>query len=95
MDLNHGLPGVRAGGVDKGAEILKALAEQTGGRMYTVGKTSLRSIYEQIGRDLRTQYELGYTPPPDLKPGSFHKLELRTRDRKQIVQARTGFTFQP
>ena len=95
MDLNHSLSGVHAGSVDAGAEILKKLAEQTGGRMYTVGKMSLRAIYEQIGRDLRTQYELGYTPPPDLKPGSFHKLELRTRDRKLAVQARTGFTFEP
>ena len=85
----------RGGNVDEGAEILKKLAEQTGGRMYTVGKMSLRAIYEQISRDLRTQYELGYTPPPDLKPGSFHKLELRTRDRKLAVQARTGFTFEP
>jgi len=87
--------GIRRSNVDEGAKILKALAEQTGGRMYTVGKMSLRSIYEQIGSDLRTQYELGYTPPPDLKPGSFHRLELRTKDRKQIVQARNGFTFEP
>lgn len=95
MDLNHSLSGVRAGSVDKGEGILKALAEQTGGRMYTVGKMNLRAIYEEIGRDLHTQYELGYTPPPDLKPGSFHRLELRTRDRKQTVQARNGFTFEP
>jgi Ca-activated chloride channel family protein len=95
MDLNHSLGGVHAGGVDKGEEILKKLAEQTGGRMYNVGKMNLRTIYEQIGRDLRTQYELGYTPPPDLKPGSFHRLELRTRDKKQMVQARNGFTFEP
>jgi Ca-activated chloride channel family protein len=95
LNLNYGVGALRAGSVDAGAEILKKLAEQTGGRMYTVGKMSLRAIYEQIAEDLRKQYELGYTPPPDLKPGSFHKLELRTKDKKQTVQARTGFTVEP
>jgi Ca-activated chloride channel family protein len=95
LKLNNGMGGLRAGSMDAGAETLKKLAEQTGGRMYTVGTMSLRAIYEQIAEDLRKQYELGYTPPPDLKPGSFHKLELRTKDKKQTVQARTGFTVEP
>ena len=55
----------------------------------------LKKIYEAIGDDLRTQYELGYTPPPDLLPNSFHKLEVRAKDKKLIVQARNGFYVQP
>jgi Ca-activated chloride channel family protein len=95
LSLNNGIGALRAGSGNAGAETLKKLSDQTGGRMYTVDKMGLRAIYAQIAEDLRKQYELGYTPPPDLKPGSFHKLELRTKDKKQTVQARTGFTFEP
>ena len=33
---------------------------------------SLREIYEQIGQDLRLQYELGYKPPSGTQPNSYH-----------------------
>ena len=81
---------------DPGAALLKKIAESTGGHVYTVSRaTSLQQIYEQIEKDLRTEYELGYNPPPDLKPNSFHKLEVRTKDKKLLVQARNGFYVQP
>ena len=50
--------------------------------------------FTQIGDDLRLQYELGYSPPPDTHPNSYHKLELKAKDKKLTVQARKGF-FQP
>lgn len=84
------------GGGDPGEALLKKLAGATGGHVYTVERGSpLKRIYEAIATDLRTQYELGYTPPPDLQPNSFHKLELRTKDKKLVVQARSGFYVQP
>jgi Ca-activated chloride channel family protein len=55
---------------------------------------SLRDIFAQIADDLRLQYELGYKPPPDTQPDSYHKLELKAKDKKLTVQARKGF-FQP
>ena len=54
----------------------------------------MREIYAQIGDDLRLQYELGYKPPPDTKPDSYHKLELKAKNKKLTVQARKGF-FEP
>ena len=92
MNLNS----VTAASATAGEELLKKLAGSTGGHVYTVehGMT-LKRIYEAIGNDLLTQYQLGYTPPPDLQPNSFHKLELRTRDKKLSVQARSGFYVQP
>ncbi len=81
---------------DPGEALLKKLTEATGGHVYTVARgMPLKKIYEAIGDDLRTQYELGYTPPPDLLPNSFHKLEVRAKDKKLIVQARNGFYVQP
>jgi VWFA-related protein len=80
---------------DTGLGALQKLSESTGGRVFTVSQTmSLRDIFEQIANDLRLQYELGYTPPPDTQPNSYHKLELKAKDKKLIVQARKGF-FQP
>ena len=81
---------------DPGEALLKKLAASTGGHVYTVShSTSLQKIYELIANDLRNEYEVGYTPPPDLKPNSFHKLEVRVNDKKLSVQARNGFYVQP
>ena len=93
---NQGLSGINRAAVGAGEALLKRLTESTGGRVYTVTYgMPLRKIYEAIGADLRTQYELGYTPPPDLLPNSFHKLEVRAKDKKLTVQARNGFYVQP
>ncbi len=80
---------------DPGLAALQKLSESTGGRVFTVSRTmSLRDIFAQIAQDLRLQYELGYKPPPDTQPNSYHKLELKAKDKKLTVQARKGF-FEP
>jgi Ca-activated chloride channel family protein len=85
----------RAPAIDLGLGALQKLSESTGGHVFTVSRTmSLREIFAQIGQDLRLQYELGYKPPPDTQPNSYHKLELKAKDKKLTVQARKGF-FQP
>ena len=85
----------RAPKADPGLEALEKLSESTGGHVFTVSHTmSLREIFAQIADDLRLQYELGYKPPPDTQPNSYHKLELKAKDKKLTVQARKGF-FQP
>ena len=67
-------------------KILQSLSEATGGRVFTVSPTlSLREIYAQIGEDLRLQYALGYTPPADMQPNSYHKLELKAKNNKLTV----------
>ncbi len=80
---------------DTGLSALQKLSESTGGRVFTVSpRSSLREIYTQIGDDLRLQYQLGYRPPATNQPNSYHKLELKAKDKKLTVQARKGF-FQP
>jgi Ca-activated chloride channel family protein len=94
-DLNNSTPG-RAPTADPGLAALRKLSETTGGHVFTVSRTlSLREIFAQIGQDLRYQYELGYKPPPDTKPNSYHKLELKTKEKKLIVQARKEFFAPP
>ena len=88
--------GVNIGTPDPGLKILQSLSDATGGRVFTVSpRLSLREIFAQIGQDLRLQYALGYTPPADLQPNSYHKLELKAKNNKLTVQARKGFFAAP
>lgn len=90
-----GLNGVVGGG-DPGLQTLRKLSEATGGQVFEVTRGhTLRQIYAEIAQDLRLQYQVSYTPPPDLKPGSYHKLELRPKDRRLMVEARRGFFAKP
>ena len=43
---------------------MKKLAEETGGRVIEVGnkQEKLREAFEQIQNELRSQYNIGYTP---------------------------------
>lgn len=94
--------GARVGGpagplvIDDGLRSLQKLANSTGGQVFQVMPGhSLRQIYAEIAQDLRLQYQLGYVPPPDLKPGSYHRLELRPKDRRLVLEARKGFFATP
>ncbi len=94
-DLNSAGAGHPLGG-NLGLSALQKLSESTGGRVFTVSRTmSLREIYAQIGQDLRLQYELGYKPPAGTQANSYHKLELKAKDKKLSVQARKGFFEAP
>ncbi len=96
VPLGGGLSGLHPAGQDPGLATLRQLSENTGGRVFKVSPTlGLREIYKEIGQDLRLQYELGYTPPPDVQPNSYHKLDLKAKDKKLAVQARRGFFAPP
>ena len=90
---------IGAGGAaveDSGVRILETLSNSTGGRVFRVSRSlGLREIFAQIGQDLRLQYELGYTPPAETQPNSYHRLELKAKDKKLIIQARKGFFAPP
>ena len=81
---------------DPGMDNLKAWAGATGGRVYTVSQgVTLKHIFADIAEELRSQYEVGYTLPPDTSAKQFHKLELVPKDKSLRVQARTGFLVAP
>jgi VWFA-related protein len=74
-----------------GASALKALSQDTGGRMFEVSKKlPLKEIYDRIQEELRNQYYLGYTPS---SPGGtdFRHIKLRTKDDKLQVVTRAGY----
>ncbi len=74
-----------------GKKILERMADETGGRVFTVSKKEpLADIYRQIAEELRSQYRLGFTPS-DTSEG-YHKLLVDLpKDKKSFLQAREGY----
>jgi Ca-activated chloride channel family protein len=61
-----------------GPMLLDELAEQTGGRMYTVDRLDdLESISARISNELRNQYVLGYAPRDPSRDGKFRRVKLQ------------------
>src|SRR5437879_8817628 len=58
---------------------MKKLTEQTGGRVINVGNKfdKLKEAFDQIAAELRSQYNIGYTPTNTNQDGSYRKLEIK------------------
>jgi len=70
---------------------MKKMAEETGGRLIDVDKLEkLKPAFDQIALELRSQYNLGYTPTNNTQDGSFRKIEIKSV-QKHKVQARRGY----
>jgi VWFA-related protein len=81
------------GGWYSGDSEMRKLAEETGGRVIEVGnkQEKLRQAFEQIQNELRSQYNIGYTPTNTKLDGSYRKIQLRTKGQPYKVQARQGY----
>jgi VWFA-related protein len=72
--------------------VLTKMAEETGGRVYDVGRGgNLDVIFKQIQDELRTQYSISYSPVNAARDGSYRKLELKATNKDYKVQARKGY----
>jgi VWFA-related protein len=71
---------------------MKKLAGETGGRVIEVGNKmeKLKEAFDQIANELRSQYNLGYTPTNATQDGTFRKIELRSKQGYK-VQTRSGY----
>lgn len=71
---------------------LKRMSEETGGRVFRVDRNhSLSEIFREIQQEMRSQYSLTYAPTNQTKDGGFRRLEIRTNNKDQKVQARKGY----
>jgi VWFA-related protein len=71
---------------------MKKLTEQTGGRLINVGNNfqKLKDAFDQIANELRSQYNIGYTPDNTKLDGSYRKIEIKNKQGYKI-QARAGY----
>jgi len=76
---------------------MKKLTEETGGRVIEVGNKfeKLKQGFDQIANELRSQYNIGYTPTNSKLDGTFRKVQLLTNNKDYKIQARTGYYAVP
>jgi VWFA-related protein len=79
------------GGYSGDSEMRK-LAEATGGRVIEVGnkQDKLKDAFNQIQNELRSQYNIGYTPANNKLDGSYRKIQIKAKGDYK-VQARQGY----
>ncbi len=86
-----------SGGQDRpdGKKILQQIAEETGGRFNSVGALHhLDKIFADIQEELRSQYNIGYTPDPPSEAGLYRHIHLTAKTNKKkdlVVQTRAGY----
>ena len=71
---------------------MRKLTEQTGGRVINVGNKfdKLKEAFNQIANELRSQYNIGYTPTNPNQDGTYRKIEIKNKQNYKI-QARAGY----
>ncbi len=75
---------------------MRKLTEATGGRVINVGNKfdKLKEAFDQIAAELRSQYNLGYTPTNTVLDGGYRKLEVKSKQSYK-VQCRAGYYATP
>lgn len=76
-----------------GDKVLKYFAAETGGLTFFPFKVQdLAQSFENIANELRHQYTVLYRPNPPKIDGLFHPVNIRVKDRKDlVVRARRGY----
>ncbi len=71
---------------------MRKLAEATGGRVIEVGnkQDKLKQAFDQIQNELRSQYNIGYTPTNSKLDGSYRKIQIHAKGDYKM-QARQGY----
>ena len=73
-------------------KVLKRLAEETGGRVFSPFKAEdLSRNFQDIALELRSQYSLGYLSSNPLRDGSFRVIRLEAGRKNVKVKARHGY----
>jgi VWFA-related protein len=72
---------------------MKKLTQETGGRVIEVGNKidKLRKAFDDIAAELRSQYNIGYTPSNNTRDGGFRKVEIKSKQGEHKIQARSGY----
>jgi Ca-activated chloride channel family protein len=63
-----------------GTSLLDRLCDQAGGRYFQVdGRRDLQAAAEQIARELRSEYLIGYVPSAGARDGRFHAVRVQVK----------------
>jgi len=82
----------RTGSEARGDKVLRYLAKQTGGQAFFPFEASeLGADFQQIARELRSQYSLAYVSTNPAHDGSFRNISIEPVDKTLHVRAKTGY----
>ena len=80
------------GGTYHGDASVRKLARETGGRTIRVKAIQqVGAAFEQVARELHSQYLLGYSPSNPRQDGSFRRIRVKVKGHNYTVRARTGY----
>ena len=76
-----------------GDKVLRYLANETGGiSLFPFKVEDLSQSFENISNELRSQYNLLYRPDPVHTDGLYHTIDIRVKQKKDmVVRARKGY----
>jgi Ca-activated chloride channel homolog len=75
-----------------GEHAIETIIDSTGGAVYYPDSLSqLDAMFQQISRELRTQYLLSYYPQPKPKAGAYCRIELDIPGGTYILHYRKGY----
>lgn len=86
-------PGTTAREYAVGKKYLEELADYTGGRVFRPEATpgGLTAAFEGIAEELRRQYNIGYIPIEDGKPGQRKQIKVRVNRPNLVLRARDSY----
>lgn len=80
----------------KAQRAVDALTKASGGASYYPGDVSeVETIAEQIARDIRNQYVIGYSPTNPALDGTFRSIRVTAGGSKYSVRTRSGYYATP
>jgi Ca-activated chloride channel family protein len=75
-----------------GPELLRSIAEPSGGRAFTVfNARELPAVAHRIGTELRTQYVIGYRPEKAPGDGKWHKISVKLKLPRKLAFLQAHF----
>lgn len=74
-----------------GVRVLRHIAAQTGAADYDGTAEDLKAVFDAIGGELRTMYEIGYVSTSSPDDASFRKISIRCRRSGAVVRAKSGY----
>ncbi|HVG28937.1 MAG TPA: VWA domain-containing protein, partial [Pyrinomonadaceae bacterium] len=86
---------IRKSSKDKATELINKLATETGGRaFFPASLADLPSVAQEITKDMRTQYVVGYYPTNSKRDGTVRQIKVQVADEgkrdKRIAITRTA-----
>jgi len=82
----------RSGLTERGDKVLKRMAEETGGRaFFPFEARDLAANFQEISRELRSQYSLAYVSTNDKMDGTFRTISVEPLEKNLKVRAKNGY----